>query len=342
MGLLSRVFGGDARAPRDVDAALRTALLAVLDRDWDEAERALVVAVRLDSEAVEPYLALARLFRMRGELGRAIRIHQNLLLRLDPRSRQGRAALADLAADFRQGGFLRRAIASYEELLAHEPRHRGALRALTRLHAEARDFPRAIEVARRLAKLEGQSAGPAEAELRVGMAEAAQAEGRSDDARRALKQALRRDKGCVRAWIALGNLEAERGRAKAALAAWSKVPVLDRRSGPQVYPQLEATYAALDRAREFETVLRALLEERPDDPGARLALARHLAARGDLDAALAELRRVLERDPEQMEARATLGRILLSDHRDADAVKEYAELLDVLERRGPVGPESAA
>ena len=30
MGWLSRVFGGDARAPRDVDAAMRAALLAVL------------------------------------------------------------------------------------------------------------------------------------------------------------------------------------------------------------------------------------------------------------------------------------------------------------------------
>ncbi len=334
MGWLSRVFRGDARAPRDVDGALRSALLAVLDRNYDEAERMLVAAVRLDSEAVEPYLALARLFRVRGEIGRAIRIHQNLLLRLDPTSPHGRTALADLAADFRAGGFLRRAIASYEDLLGHDPRHEVALRELVGLHAEARDFDRAIELARRLAKLEQGTAGQAEAQLRVDMAEAAVAEGRSDDARKAVKQALRKDKTCSRAWRLLGSLEAERQRSKAALAAWEKVPRLERASGPSVYPQLEATYAALDRPGDFGTYLRGLLEERPDDPGARLALARHLAARGEIEESIAELRRILEGQPDQAEARSTLGRLLLSEHRDAEAIKEYGELLDVLERRG--------
>jgi lipopolysaccharide biosynthesis regulator YciM len=336
MGWLSRVFRGDARAPRDVDEALRGALLAVLDRDHDEAERMIAAAVRFDSEAVEPYLALARLFRLRGEIGRAIRVHQNLLLRLDPASPHGLTALADLAADFRAGGFLRRAIASYEDLLAHDPKHDGALRALVQLHAEARDFERAIELARRLAKVEGGSSGEAEARLRVDMAEAAVAEGRSEDARKAVKQALRRDKTSARAWLLLGALEAERQKPKAALAAWEKVARLDRASGPSVYPQLEATYAALERAGDFEKYLRELLEERPEDKGARLALARHLAARGSADDSIAELHRILEREPDHVEARSTLGRLLLSEHRDAEAIKEYGELLDALERRAPV------
>jgi len=335
MGWLSRVFRGDARAPRDVDSALRAALLAVLDHDHDEAERMLAAAVRLDSEAVEPYLALARLFRVRGEIGRAIRIHQNLLLRLDPGSAHGRLALADLAADFRAGGFLRRAIASYEDLLGHDPKHEGALRALVELHAEARDFERAIELSRRLSRLEDGAAGASEARLRVDMAEAAVAEGRSDDARKAVKQALRKDKACTAAWRLLGGLEAERQRPKAALAAWEKVPRLDPRSGPSVYPQLEATYAALERPGDFEKYLRGLLEERPEDTEARLALARHLAARGSAEEAIGELRGILARDPAHSEARSTLGRLLLSEHRDGEAIEQFGELLDVIERGAP-------
>jgi lipopolysaccharide biosynthesis regulator YciM len=334
MGWLSRVFRGDTRAPRDVDAALRAALLAVLDRDYDEAEKMLLAAVRLDSEAVEPHLALARLLRMRGRIGRAIRIHQNLLLRLDPASKHGREALAGLAADFRQGGLLRRAIASYEELVSLDSKHVEALRMLLRLHTEVRNFERAIEVAKRLARLEGADGARAEAALRVQMAEAARAEGRSGEARRAVKQALRKDRQNVRAWIVLGDLEAERDRGKAALAAWARVPGIERSSGPQVYPQLEATYAALGRPREFEGFLRELLEERPEDSGTRLALARTLAARGDTDEAVAELRRILESEPDDVEARSRLGRLLLSEQRASDATKEYGELLDVLEKRG--------
>lgn len=330
-------MGRHRRAPENADVALRGALLAVLDRELDEAERLIAAAVKLDSTGVEPYLALARLYRMRGEIGRAIRIHQNLLLRSDLTPAQTVAALADLAADFQRGGFLQRAIASWDEVLAHDPKHRRALRALVPLLADVRDFPRAIEMSRRLARLGGDGGGDvaSEAELLVQSAEHAHAEGRSDDARKALKRALRRDARSVPAWIAFGEIEAERGRTKAALAAWSRVPALDRRAGARVYPRLEATYAALGRARDFEAYLAERIAERPDDPQARLAQARTLAARGAADEALESLRGLLERDPDDLEARATLGRILVSEGREAEAAKAYGELLDVLERRGP-------
>jgi len=320
--------------PSDVDVVLREALLAVLDRDLEQAKELLSRAVRMDSTSVEPYLALARLYRMRGEIGRAIRIHQNLLLRADLTRAQSTAALADLAADFRQGGFLQRAIASYEEVLSQDPRHLRALRALVPLLSSVRSYRRAIEIARRLAKAEGSDSAASEAALLVEMAEAAQAEGRSEDARRALKRAVRKDPRSVRGWVALGGLEAERGKVKAALAAWSKAPALDRNIGPLVYPKLEATYAALDRAREFETYLRGLLEERVDDVHARVALARTLAARGDIDEAIAELRHASEHSPDNLEARGVLGRLLLAERREPDAVREYCELLDTLERQG--------
>ena len=44
MGWLSRAFGGDARAPKDAETALQSALLAVLDRDLDRAESLLSAA----------------------------------------------------------------------------------------------------------------------------------------------------------------------------------------------------------------------------------------------------------------------------------------------------------
>jgi lipopolysaccharide biosynthesis regulator YciM len=149
-----------------------------------------------------------------------------------------------------------------------------------------------------------------------------------------LKRALRKAPGLGPAWIALGELEAERGRTRAALAAWAKAAQIDRSTGPLVYPRLAATYAALDRAREFEAWLTRLIAERPDDAAARVALAGALAARGEMESALAELRRCLEQDPADLPARAALGRLLLAEGRDAEAAKACAELLDVLERSG--------
>lgn len=311
----------------------RRALLAVLAANYDEAERLISEAVQADSEDVEPYRALARLYLLRGEVGRAIRIHQNLLLRRDLPPGQRNAVLAELAEDFRQGGFLKRALASYQELVEHEPRNAAALRALAELLSETGEHAQALAVARRLARVEGRDpAGESRLQLRLARAE--HAEGRHDVARRAVKRALRRDPDNADARLLLGELEAERGRSKAALAAWRE---LARRGGVravEVHPKLEASFAAVDRARDYETFLRGLLEERPDDAVARMALSRTLASRGETDSAILELRRAIDTHPRELPPRLALGRLLLDSGRDADALKAYDELLAWLEAPG--------
>jgi lipopolysaccharide biosynthesis regulator YciM len=277
---------------------------------------------------------LGRLYRDRGEVGRSIRIHQNLLLRPGLARERATEVLVELACDFRAGGFLRRAIASFEEVLSRAPRHPRALRELAGLLAAVRENERAIAVERKLARLEGRDAAPREAALWVEVARAAEAEGRAGDARKALKRAVRKDPRNVDAWVLLGSLAAEEKRTKAAIAAWRRVPEIDRRAGPRVYPQLAASYAAAGRPRDFEKLLSGLLAGQGEDPRARLALAGALAARGETDAALAELRRLFERDASDLATHAALGRALLSAGREAEALQGYRELLAVLEREG--------
>ena len=67
---------------------------------------------------------------------------------------------------------------------------------------------------------------------------------------------------------------------------------------------------------------------------ANLALASALSARGDMDAAIAAVRAVLERDAENLQAHAVLSRVLLSAGMEAEAVRELGELVDLLERGG--------
>ncbi|MCH7869213.1 MAG: tetratricopeptide repeat protein [Myxococcales bacterium] len=321
---------------REFDALLHEALFAILDEDPETAERALADAVRVDSSNVDAYLALCRFYRGRGEIGRAIRLHQNLLLRKDLDGQERARVLLELGQDFNAGGFLRRAVASFEEVLVHESRHPVALRALVELLADLQEFPRSIALERRLAKLE-QRDRTREASLLLRMGEYEREEGRAGAARKAVKTALRRDPRCAAAYILLGQLEADRGRDKAALVAWKKVPALDRRAAMDLYGKVEAAFAATNRARDFEGFLRTLVEENPADSEATLALARYLSSRGDADLASVELKRLLGRDPGNLAARIVLGRCLLATGREAEVVSEFASLLDLLDetpRRG--------
>jgi lipopolysaccharide biosynthesis regulator YciM len=337
VGWLTRAFGGNARGPRDVDSALRAALLAILDSDFDRAEELLTRAVRLDADGVESYLALARVYRRRGETGRAIRVHQNLLLRNDLKPDQRRTVLVDLGEDYLQGGHAERARASFEEVLADGKNHRRALEALVGLYAGAGEHTRAANLARRVAKIDGANPAEAEAPLLLAGARAAHKDGRQDEARRLVKKTLRRDKHCIGAWILLGDLEAERGRSKAALAAWRKVPELELASGGLVYTRLAATFAALDRAPEFEIYLRELRNQHPEDSASRRALAASLARRGDDSEARAELRRMVASNPDDVQAQAVLGRALHAEGARDEALRAYAALVDTLERQGLLG-----
>ena len=314
----------------EFDALLQEALFAILGDDPDTAERALTDAVRVDSSNVDAYLALCRFHRRRGEIGRAIRLHQNLLLRKDLDAGERSRVLLELGQDFNAGGFLRRAVASFEEVLVHESRHPTALRALVDLLADLQEFPRAISLERRLAKLERRDR-TREASLWLRKGEYERDEGRASAARKAAKTALKRDPRCGMAYVLLGQLEADRGRDKAALAAWKKVPALDRAAAADLYSKVEATFAATSRARDFEGFLRGLMEDEPGDPVATLALARYLRSRGDTDLASVELKRLLDREPENLDARVVLGRCLLAAGREAEVISEFASLLDVLE-----------
>jgi lipopolysaccharide biosynthesis regulator YciM len=240
------VSGGSRKvdSPR-LEAAFRDALSALLEDDLDGAEAALSALVQQDASPVEVYLLLGQLYRRRGEIARAIRVHQNLLLRRDLDEAHRERALRGLARDFRKGGFLTRAISAYEELRDRRPRDPETLAALARLRADTRDFDGALDAHHRWARASGENGRPGEAALWLERSEAERAEGRGDAARRALAKSLKLARDQALAWLRLGELEAERGKPKKAVAAWQKALDADRRVAALVYPRLEAALAEL-------------------------------------------------------------------------------------------------
>lgn len=289
MNRLTRVFRGTSRAPRDADAALRGALLALVGGDRNEAERLLIAAAHFDSKAVEPYLALARIYRERGEVGRAIRIHQNLLLRLDPGSPEALSARRGLARDYRAGGFLVRAIEQYDALLEMQPRESALRSELLEALIEAGEYERALALDRRWCRRLGASARAQAAQRALAIARGAQAREQADLERRALRQARRLDPHCAAAWIAEARFEAAQGRARAAEKAWRRACAADPRSRVERARDL----AAAGESVRAESELQAWLAERPSDLAAqRLLAGLRLAAAPEAPLA-AELRALL-------------------------------------------------
>lgn len=124
----------------------------LLNEQPDRAIDAFIEVAKLDPETVELHFALGSLFRRRGELERAIRVHQNLLQRPDLPERQRDQALHELAQDYLKAGMLDRAEEGFQSLKS--TRYAAdALRALLHIYEAEHDWPRAIATVQALQSL---------------------------------------------------------------------------------------------------------------------------------------------------------------------------------------------
>ena len=124
----------------------------LLNEQPDRAIDAFVEVAKLDPETTELHFALGSLFRRRGEMERAIRVHQSLLSRADLPQADRETAQHELAQDFLKAGMLDRAEQAFEQVLDTRFAVQ-AVRALIRIYESEHDWDRAIDAVKRLRAL---------------------------------------------------------------------------------------------------------------------------------------------------------------------------------------------
>lgn len=284
------------------------------DTDLD----ALAAGLEVNDATLDAHLALATLLRRRGEIDRAIRLHQVLLSgpRLGTEGR-GRVEL-ELARDYLASGLLNRAESLLSQLVKHSSLREVALEQMLELHERERDWHAAAGVARQLADRDTTPRNLAHYLCELGD-EAWQA-GDLAGARRHLDEALQRDPACVRVSMLVGNIELEAGRYREAVTALQRIREQDPRFLPEVLPQLLAAHHELGSDRDLLQFLEAGLELHPS---ATLAaeLAQHHIRAGEPGRARSLLSSTLSRRP-------TLRglQVLLSHHRPLFEDPESAAL----------------
>ena len=124
----------------------------LLNEEPDRAIEAFVEVAKLDPETTELHFALGSLFRRRGEMERAIRVHQSLLFREDLPIAQRDHAQHELAQDYLKAGMLDRAEEAFA-VLKDTSFALPALRALIRIYESEHDWARAVTAVQTLRKL---------------------------------------------------------------------------------------------------------------------------------------------------------------------------------------------
>ena len=192
LGILAGHFGWGKRWPGAL-GKLHPDYLTGLDYlVTEQPDRALDMFLKLmdaNADTIETHFALGSLYRRRGEVERAIRIHQNLLARaaLAPEHRE--QALLALAQDYLRAGLLDRAEGLFQQV-SEVPRLRAsALDALRLVYERQLDWQQALGAYRQLARIKAAPPRIVAAHYLCELAAVAIERGDTADARRLLREA---------------------------------------------------------------------------------------------------------------------------------------------------------
>jgi lipopolysaccharide assembly protein B len=241
-----------------VSAEYMRGLNLVLNRRTDEALELFVQMAKVDDETLETHFALGHLFRRRGEIDRAIRVHQNLLARPNLSDSQRHQALFSLGEDYLSAGLFDRAEKLFSELTASDSHADVALRKLVYIYEQERDWKKAIETRRQLEVLGGRKL-PEVAHYYCELAEQARRDGDFAMAKEHLKHTIRSETGALRGTLIRAAIAEEERDYAQALALYSRIVDSDKRLISEVLPRTFACHKALGRQDEFEGYIESLL-----------------------------------------------------------------------------------
>ncbi len=232
----------------------------LLNEQQDKAIEAFIEVVKVDPQTVELHFALGSLFRRRGEVDRALRMHHNLVDRVDLNDDKRQHAIFELAQDYLKAGILDRAESLFREL-ENTAYAKQSLEFLLELFQKEHDWLQAIAVTRQLATASGQSYSRQAAFFYCEMASEEIEAGNSAAAREHLQQALRVDQNAVRATMMLGDMLASEGKHAEAIATWKTIESQDAQYLPLVAERLLNSCCGLNREAEGIALLREYLQK---------------------------------------------------------------------------------
>lgn len=248
----------DALIPHDYFVGLNY----LINEQPDKAVDVFIKMLEVNSDTVETHLALGNLFRRRGEVDRAIRVHQNLIARPQLEKQQRVQALSELAQDYLRAGVLDRAERLFLELISMGEDKQVSYVNLLNIYQQQKDWNQAIIIAK---KLEANlvTMPTAIAYYYCELAEQARIGNAITKANEYLKEAVNKDKNCVRASMIAGRIALDAKDYKSAIRYYKRVREQDPDFISEVVVPLAEAYNQLNLEADFIQYIQDCLVEYP-------------------------------------------------------------------------------
>jgi lipopolysaccharide biosynthesis regulator YciM len=295
----------------------------------DQAIEELTAATSSDTDALEIQMILGNLYRQKGQVARAITVHQGLLQRTNLTRLEHAYVLLCLGLDFRHGGFVDRALEAFQEVVQLDPQNRYALVNLQKLHEDQQQWADAERVRAQIAKIDGHRR-PENQQilgfLRNQLGTETARGGNGMAASGMFREAIDIDPKTTPAYLNLGDMHVQRGDTAAGIAAWESLVETIPERAYLAYERLERAYKTSGSPQRFVELCQRLIERNPQDWRARLALSRHYAAAGNAREAFDLLLASLPYNPHGLVVHQEIWQALLALGLNPDLVRRYVTL----------------
>lgn len=246
----------------------------MLSEQPDKALDVFLQMVAVDHETVETHFALGSLYRRRGEIDRAIRIHQNLIARPNLNKTDKQNALFNLAEDYLRAGLLDRAEDLYAQIEKPGDFYELSQKRILSLDEQQKDWAKAIKVAQ--AQSKDKQDKQRLAHYNCELADAALGKKDLHTARQYLKSAQGFNKNFLRVQLLAARIATQEGNSEEAVKQMSAVMEQDANLVSELLPDFYSLSQQDKDPAEFDKFLQNILHEHPEYLGVIVAaLVRH-------------------------------------------------------------------
>jgi len=198
----------------------------------EEPDKALDVFLNypeVDEYTANTLLLLGNLFRNRGEINRALRVHQNLVARPGLSKGQRASAMLALGEDFFAAGMLDRAESVFTEILKNDPKCADACEPLRDIYEQLHEWDKAIEITECAQQRSKTDRGRLIAHYYCELAGLAVQQGNLFNADEAVKRAAKAFPSSARVLVLNGDISLARGEREEALKRYQQAITQDNR-----------------------------------------------------------------------------------------------------------------
>lgn len=268
----------------------------LINEQSDKAIDVFVNLLEVDNETIEVHLALGTLFRKRGEVEKAIRLHQNLIARPELKQTTRNEILNELGMDYMHAGLLDRAEALFLELEKHHEHRLNVTKQLLSIYLKQKDWEEAIVYASKLSSIDSKSQNVLLAHLHCEMALQLNELHQTKEAKSYLKKALKFDVHCIRSNLISAQLAMEVDKYKAALDFLFCIKHQDVQFVPVFLELFLGCFDKLNKHKEKLQFL-AAIDAKVKSPNVTKAFALTLESQKSSDEAYAFLKTKIKDNP---------------------------------------------